>query len=92
MENHYIIRRPKVTEKGTFAMNEQNRYTFEVDTKATKTDIKSAIEAMYKVKVAKVNTLKRRGEFRRMKHGLVQGSTTKTAIVRLETGSTIELF
>ena len=92
MESHYIIRKPLVTEKGTFAMNEQNRYTFEVDPKATKDDIKGAIETLYKVKVAKVNTLKRRGKFRRMKHGLTQMPTTKTAIVKLQEGSTIELF
>ena len=92
MESHYVIKRPTVTEKGTFAMNEQNRYTFEVDPKATKNDIKSAIESLYKVKVEKVNTLKRRGKFRRMKFGVTQMSTTKTAIVRLKKGSTIELF
>jgi large subunit ribosomal protein L23 len=81
-----------VTEKGTFAMNEQNRYTFEVDVKADKDDIKSAIESLYKVKVEKVNTLTRRGKFRRMKFGQTQMPTTKTAIVRLKEGSTIELF
>ena len=41
MEPHYIIKRPSVTEKGTFAMNEQNRYTFEVDVRAGKDDIKN---------------------------------------------------
>lgn len=92
MEAHYVIKRPSVTEKGTFVMNEQNRYTFEVDTKATKNDIKAAIESLYKVKVARVNTLTRRGKFRRMKYGLTQMPTTKTAIVKLEEGSTIELF
>lgn len=87
-----IIRRPLVTEKGTFAMNEQNRYSFEVDPKATKTDIKAAIEAIYKVKVEKVNTQVRKGVFRRMKYGLTQMPTTKTAVVRLKEGSAIELF
>ncbi|HVU63189.1 MAG TPA: 50S ribosomal protein L23 [Phycisphaerales bacterium] len=92
MEAHYVIKRPAVTEKGTFAMNEQNRYTFEVDPRATKNDIKTAIESLYKVKVARVNTLTRRGKFRRMKYGLTQMPATKTAIVKLEEGSTIELF
>ena len=92
MEPHYINKRPSVTEKGTFAMNEQNRYTFQVDPRADKNDIKSAIETLYKVKVEKVNTLTRRGKFRRMKFGLTQASCTKTAIVRLKKGSTIELF
>ena len=87
-----VIRRPVVTEKGTWAMNEQNRYSFEVDVRATKTDIKAAIEKIYKVKVAKVNTQVHKGQFRRLKYGLTQLPTTKTAIVRLKEGSTIELF
>jgi len=92
MSPHYAIKRPLVTEKGTFAMNEQNRYTFEVDPRADKNEIKASIEALYKVKVEKVNTLTRRGKFRRMKYGMTQTPSTKTAIVRLKEGSTIELF
>lgn len=92
IQTHDVIKRPIVTEKGTFAMNEQNRYTFQVDPRATKNDIKAAIETLYKVKVEKVNTLTRRGKFRRMKFGLTQTPSTKTAIVRLKEGSTIELF
>lgn len=87
-----VIKRPLVTEKGTFAMNEQNRYSFEVDTRASKTDIKSAIETIYKVKVQKVNTQVHKGKFRRLKYGLTQMPTTKTAVVRLVEGSAIELF
>jgi large subunit ribosomal protein L23 len=92
MENHVVIKRPTVTEKGTYMMGEQGRYTFEVDTRASKNDIKSAVEALYKVKVEKVNTLTRRGKFKRMKFGLTQESCTKTAIVRLKKGDAIELF
>ena len=92
MDPVYVIKRPLVTEKGTFAMNELNRYTFEVDPRASKTQIKSAIESLYKVKVAKVNTLTRRGKFRRLKYGLIQMPSIKTASVRLKEGSTIELF
>ena len=92
MEAHYTIKRPLVTEKGTYVMNEQGRYTFEVDPHASKTDIATAVESLYKVKVEKVNTLTRRGKFRRMKFGLTQMSCTKTAIVRLKKGDAIELF
>jgi large subunit ribosomal protein L23 len=92
MESHFVIKRPTVTEKGTYVMNEQGRYTFEVDPRANKNDIKTAVEAIYKVKVEKVNTLTRRGKFRRMKFGLTQESCTKTAVVRLKKGDTIELF
>jgi large subunit ribosomal protein L23 len=92
MDPHYVIKRPLVTEKGTWAMNEQNRYAFEIDPRASRTDVKSAVEAIYNVKVERVNTLTRRGKFRRMKFGLTQMPTTKTAIVRLKEGSAIELF
>lgn len=92
LQVHDVIKHPVVTEKGTWAMNEQNRYAFRVDGRATKGDIKAAIEQIYKVKVEKVNTQVRKGEQRRLKYGLVKLSDTKTAIVRLKEGSTIELF
>lgn len=92
LQLHDVIKKPLVTEKGTFASNELNRYSFEVDPRATKTEIKAAVEAMYKVKVEKVNTQVRKGEFRRLRYGLVKGSTRKLATVRLKEGSTIELF
>ena len=51
-----LVRRPVVTEKATMLM-EQNKYTFEVSPKATKPEIKAAIEHLFDVKVAAVNTL-----------------------------------
>lgn len=92
MDAIYIIKRPKVTEKGTWAMNEQNRYAFEVDARASKTDIKKAVESLYKVKVEKVNTQVRKGRQRRTKFGLGLTPTVKTALVRLKDGNRIELF
>jgi large subunit ribosomal protein L23 len=89
---HDIIKKPVVTEKGTWAMNEQNRYAFHVDVRATKSEIKSAVEKIYNVKVEKVNTQVRKGVQRRLKYGLVTLADTKTAVVRLKAGSTIELF
>ncbi|MFK0735513.1 MAG: 50S ribosomal protein L23 [Gloeotrichia echinulata GP01] len=50
-----LVRRPIVTEKATILM-EQNKYTFEVIPKATKTQIKAAIEDLFQVKVVKINT------------------------------------
>lgn len=52
-----LVRRPIVTEKATILM-EQNKYTFEVTPKATKPQIKAAIEDLFDIKVEKVNTLK----------------------------------
>lgn len=92
MDAVYVIKRPMVTEKGTWGMNELNRYTFEVDMRATKGEIKQAVESLYKVKVEKVNTQVRKGHQRRTKFGLTNTSTVKTAVVRLKEGSTIELF
>lgn len=88
----YVIKRPVVTEKGTYKMNELNRYTFQVDVKATKPEIKAAIEELYKVKVDRVNTQTLKGKVRRLKYGEVEMPTVKTASVRLKAGSTIELF
>lgn len=90
--SHHIIQRPLLTEKGTFAMNEQGRYCFLVDPRATKDEIKQAVEDLYKVNVEKVNTQVRKGKQRQLKYGLVTESQTKKATVRLREGERIELF
>lgn len=87
-----VIKRPLLTEKSTFNMNELRQYTFIVDRKATKVDIKSAVESLYKVKVTKVNTMVRKGEYKALRYGIVQESETKKAIVTLGEGQAIELF
>jgi large subunit ribosomal protein L23 len=92
MQAHYVIKKPLVTEKSTFAMNERGQYAFEVDPRATKDDIKKAVEQLYKVKVVGVNTQNRKGKQRRLKYGLVTEPTTKKATVRLAEGQTIEMF
>jgi large subunit ribosomal protein L23 len=92
MEAHYVIKQPILTEKSTFAMNEKGQYSFLVDPRATKDQIKKAIQDLYKVKVIRVNTQVRKGKFRRMRTGLTQESTTKKATVRLAEGQAIELF
>jgi len=92
MEALYVIRKPLLSEKSTYGMNEQNRYAFMVDRRASKTDIKTAIEALYSVKVASVNTQVRKGKTRRLKYGPVTEPETKKATVRLQEGQKIELF
>ena len=92
MQSHYVIKRPILTEKSTFAMNERGQYAFEVDPRATKVDVKRAVEELYKVKVVGVNTQNRKGKQRRLKYGLVKEPTTKKATVRLAEGQTIDLF
>lgn len=88
----YIIRKPVLTEKSTEAMNEQGRYTFEVDRRATKTDIKQAIEKLYEVHVEGVQTRTHKGKVRRLRYGYVREKVKKVATVRLREGETIELF
>lgn len=91
MQPHYVIRKPLLTEKTTLGM-EEGHYAFEVDRRATKTDIKQAIERAYGVKVVKVTTQRRKGGTRRMKYGYVKAPTTKKATVRVKEGQVIELF
>jgi large subunit ribosomal protein L23 len=91
MDARDIIKRPIITEKSTDLMAE-NKYTFEVDLRATKTQVKTAVEEIFNVKVQKVNTSRVKGKLRRM--GRHEGYTSdwKKAVVTLEPGHSIEVF
>jgi len=86
-----LIRRPLITEKATLLL-ENNQYTFEVDPKATKPDIKAAIEYLFDVKVINVSTANQPRKKRRM--GRYEGfrPSYKRAVVTLAEGDTIVLF
>ncbi|WP_044895194.1 50S ribosomal protein L23 [Bacillus alveayuensis] len=87
-----IIKRPVITERSTELMAEK-KYTFEVDVKANKTEVKDAVEAIFGVKVAKVNIMNYKGKFKRV--GRYSGLTNRRrkAIVTLTPDSKeIELF
>lgn len=87
-----VIKRPVITEKSMNAM-EENKYTFEVDTRVNKTLVKQAVEAAFDVKVKNVNIVNVRPKFKRM--GKYAGYTKKRrkAIVTLTSDSkAIELF
>ncbi|MBM3638795.1 MAG: ribosomal protein [Actinomycetota bacterium] len=88
-----IILAPVVSEK-SYALMEQDVYTFQVHPDASKPEIHDAIEAIWGVKVLKVNTLNRRGKYRRTRNTnrLGQRAATKRAIVTLAAGSKIPLF
>ena len=92
MEADYVIKRPILTEKRTFGMDEKAQYSFLVDAHARKDQIKRAVEQLYKVKVVGVSTQVRKGKQRRLRVGVVEEPTTKKAIVRLAEGQVIELF
>ena len=90
--NHYqVIIRPLVTEKNTNLMV-LNKYSFEVDRKATKPQIKQAIEAIFNVGVTKVHTLNVRGKLRRRGREFGYTRDWKKAIVTLTAGDRIEIF
>jgi large subunit ribosomal protein L23 len=88
---HDIIIKPVVTEKSMNLLAD-NKYTFVVDKKSNKTEIKNAIEDIFKVKVDKVYTLIVKGKPKRM--GKFEGRTSdrKKAIVSLKPGQKIKLF
>ena len=89
--SHYdVIRRPVITEKSTMA-SEYNKVVFMVAGDATKAQVKAAVEALFSVKVARVNTLVRKGKKKRFRGFLGQQSDTKHAIVTLEEGQMIDV-
>jgi large subunit ribosomal protein L23 len=87
---HDVIIKPIVSEK-SYSLIDQGKYTFEVDPRSNKTEIKQAIEVIFKVKVASVNTLNRVGKVKRTRVGLGKRKDTKRAIVTLKSGS-IDIF
>jgi large subunit ribosomal protein L23 len=87
-----VIRRPLDTEKFDRARDQLNQYAFEVDRKATKLQVKQAIESLFKVKVVEVQTQIHRGKWRRSGNTLGQRPNWKRAIVTLKEGEAISLF
>jgi large subunit ribosomal protein L23 len=89
--NHYdVIRSPVITEKST-AASEQDKVIFNVASRATKPEIKAAVEALFKVKVKSVNTLVRKGKTKRFRGILGRQSDFKRAIVTLQEGQSIDV-
>jgi large subunit ribosomal protein L23 len=85
-----VIIKPIVSEK-SYNLIDNGKYTFEVAPNSNKTEIKQAIESIFKVKVKSVNTLNRNGKVSRTKFGLGKRKDTKRAIVTLKSGS-IDIF
>ena len=88
-----IIIRPVVSEK-SYGLLDDGVYTFVVDPRATKIEISQAVETIFNVEVAKVNTLNRKGKRKRNRKSQTFGqrSDTKRAIVTLAAGGRIDLF
>ncbi|WP_309708702.1 50S ribosomal protein L23 [Pseudolysinimonas sp.] len=81
---------PVVSEK-SYGLIDNGKYTFVVDPRSNKTEIKLAVEKIFGVKVASVNTLNRTGKLRRTRFGIGKRKDTKRAIVTLKSGS-IDIF
>ena len=85
-----ILIAPVVSEK-SYSLLDEGKYTFIVDPRANKTEIRIAVERIFGVKVASVNTLNREGKTRRTRFGIGKRKDTKRAIVTLREGS-IDIF
>ncbi|BCH24831.1 50S ribosomal protein L23 [Mesorhizobium sp. L-8-10] len=88
---HYdVIVSPAITEKSTMA-SEHNQVVFNVAKKASKPEIKAAVEALFGVKVTAVNTLVRKGKVKRFRGTVGQQSDVKKAVVTLADGQSIDV-
>ena len=92
MDPHQIIIRPVISEKSYNLIESEGQYTFQVDRRANKNQIKRAVEEAFDVQVQKVNTAHVKSKPKRQ--GLTRGrtSTWKKAVVKLAGGDRIELF
>lgn len=86
-----VLIAPVISEK-SYGLLDQNKYTFLVDPRANKTEIKIAVEKVFNVKVTGVNTLNRQGKRRRTRYGWGQRVNTKRAIVTVADGQRIDIF
>ena len=87
-----VLKKPVLTEKSLALQSEENKYTFDVDLNANKTEIKIAVETLFNVKVKKVNVMNVKAKPKRM--GRYEGKTNKRrkAIVTLAEGDSINYF
>ncbi|MCZ6615534.1 MAG: 50S ribosomal protein L23 [Chloroflexi bacterium] len=91
MHPFQVLLRPIVTEKST-QLQEQEKYIFEVASKANKVMVRQAVQKAYGVKVKSVNMLKTPGKTKRYGPRLVKRPAVKKAIVTLKSGDRIQLF
>ena len=92
MDHTNVIIRPLVTEKSTHQQATRNAYSFQVNPKANKQQIREAVEKIYSVKVSEVRTLNRKGKPRRTRYRMTTTGAWKRAVVVLDENSRIDLF
>lgn len=87
-----IIFEPVVSEKSYDLVSDYNTYTFIVDPRSHKTEIKQAIESIFDVRVTSVNTMNRKGKLKRTGWKVGKRKDTKRALVTLAPGDSIDVF
>jgi large subunit ribosomal protein L23 len=86
-----VIIAPVVSEK-SYSLMDDNAYTFRVHPRANKTEIRQAVEAIWNVRVEKVNTINRKGKSKRFRFSQGRRPDSKHAVVKLAAGDSIEIF
>lgn len=92
MDDYSVIIRPLVTEQGMHFANVKGAYSFQVNRKANKTQIRNAVQRIYGVKVDKVRTANRLGKQRRKGRSIGTTASWKKAVVYLKPDHHIDLF
>jgi large subunit ribosomal protein L23 len=92
MNPFQILSKPVLSEKSTLVREGLKQYTFKVDLRATKDDVRKALESVYGVKAVKVQTLITRGKVVRKGNHVSMTSKTKKAVVTLVEGAKLPLF
>ena len=87
-----IIFEPIVSEKSYDLIEDTNPYTFVVDRRAKKTEIKQAVASIFDVRVVSVNTMNRKGKLKRTGYVVGKRKDTKRALVKLADGDKIDIF
>lgn len=92
MDVRDIIKRPVITERSSEIMADK-KYTFEVDVKANKTQVKDAVQEIFGVKVEKVNVMNYKGKYKRMgKHAGYTNKRRKAVVTLTQDSKDIEIF
>ncbi|AFM27854.1 50S ribosomal protein L23 [Desulfomonile tiedjei] len=92
LEEYAIIRRPIITEKGSGLKDDNNQLIFEVHPGSNKSEIKKAVEKLFKVTVLSVRTQNRLGKRKRLGRTVGRRKHWKKAIVTLKEGDRVEFF
>jgi large subunit ribosomal protein L23 len=92
MNIYQILKRPIVTEKSNYQADELHSYTFQVDERANKIEIRQAVQTLFNVKVLDVNIIKVQDRMRRFGRHQGKESGYKKALVRLAPGDSIKFF